>query len=122
MSKIACFIDITDYLRYYDMPPIGVARMIMEEVSKQTRIPSTVGIGTNLYLSKIAMDIIAKHNKERIGCLTEESYRKRLWDHLPLTDFWQIGPGIERRLCNLGLYTMTRIILSWSIKTQRMPM
>ena len=52
------------------------------------------------------MDIIAKHNKERIGCLTEESYRKRLWDHLPLTDFWQIGPGIERRLYNLGLYTM----------------
>ena len=101
-----CFIDITDYLRYYGMPPIGVARMIMEEVSKQTRIPSTVGIGTNLYLSKIAMDIIAKHNKERIGCLTEESYRERLWDHLPLTDFWQIGPGIERRLYNLGLYTM----------------
>ena len=101
-----CFIDITDYLSYYGKPPIGIARMIMEEVSEQTKIPSTVGIGTNLYLSKIAMDIIAKHNQDRIGCLTEESYRKRLWDHLPLTDFWQIGPGTERRLNNLGLITM----------------
>ena len=101
-----CFIDVTDYLRYYGLSPIELARMLMEAVSEQTRIPSTAGIGTNLYLSKIAMDIIAKHNKERIGCLTEESYRKRLWDHLPLTDFWQIGPGTERRLNNLGLYTL----------------
>lgn len=101
-----CFIDITDYLSYYGKPPVGIARMIMEEVSEQTKIPSTVGIGTNLYLSKIAMDIIAKHNQDRIGCLTEESYRKRLWDHLPLTDFWQIGPGTERRLNSLGLITM----------------
>ena len=101
-----CFIDITDYLRYYGKPPIEIARMIMEEVSLQTRIPSTAGIGTNLYLSKIAMDIIAKHNKERIGYLNEELYRKQLWDHLPLTDFWQIGPGTERRLANIGLYTL----------------
>jgi len=101
-----CFIDITDYQKYYGKTPIEIARMIMEEVSQQTRIPSTAGIGTNLYLSKIAMDIIAKHNAERIGYLNEELYREKFWDHLPLTDFWQIGPGTERRLANIGLYTL----------------
>ena len=101
-----CFIDITDYQKYYGKTPIEIARMIMEEVSQQTRIPSTAGIGTNLYLSKIAMDIIAKHNAERIGYLNEELYREKLWDHLPLTDFWQIGPGTERRLANISLYTL----------------
>jgi len=101
-----CFIDVTDYLSYYGKTPLDLARMIMEEVSLQTRIPSTAGIGTNLYLSKIAMDIIAKHNKERIGYLNEILYREKLWEHLPLTDFWQIGPGTERRLANIGLYTL----------------
>lgn len=101
-----CFIDVTDYLKYYGMTPLEVARMLMEAVSEQTRIPSTAGIGTNLYLSKIAMDIIAKHNKERIGYLNEKLYRDQLWHHLPLTDFWQIGPGTERRLANIGLYTL----------------
>nr|MBQ4458681.1 DNA repair protein [Clostridia bacterium] len=101
-----CFIDVTDYLRYYGLTPIELARTLMEAVSEQTRIPSTAGIGTNLYLSKIAMDIIAKHNAERIGYLNEELYRDQLWDHLPLTDFWQIGPGTERRLANIGLYTL----------------
>ena len=100
------FIDVTDYLKYYGLSPIELARMLMEAVSEQTRIPSTAGIGTNLYLSKIAMDIIAKHNAERIGYLNEELYRDQLWDHLPLTDFWQIGPGTERRLANIGLYTL----------------
>lgn len=104
-----CFIDVTSYLHYYGMTPRELAKMLMEEVRQQTGIPSTAGIGTNLYLAKVAMDIIAKHNEEMIGFLDEELYRKMLWDHLPLTDFWQIGPGIERRLDGLGLHTLRQV-------------
>jgi Nucleotidyltransferase/DNA polymerase involved in DNA repair len=100
------FLDITRYMGARRQSPEQFARMVMEEILKETGITSTVGIGTNMYLAKIAMDIIAKHTAERIAVLTEERYREMLWDHLPLTDFWSINRGTVNRLSRLGLQTM----------------
>ena len=75
----------------------------------KTGICSTAGIGTNLYLAKIAMDIVAKHVPEHIGILTEELYRKYLWKHQPLTDFWNVGRGTAARLAKYGVYDMQGI-------------
>ena len=86
--------------------PLDFARMIMGDVLQATGISATCGIGSNLYLAKIAMDIISKRTKERIGILTEESYRELLWDHLPLTDFWRVSHGTVNRLAHLGIRTM----------------
>ena len=80
--------------------------MLIDAVYKETGITAAVGIGTNLYLTKIALDITAKHSKDNIGYLDEEIYKKELWHHTPLTDFWQIGKGIENRLLNLRLKDM----------------
>lgn len=101
-----CFLDITTYLKMYKKSPIELAKTIINDVYQRTGITATVGIGTNLYLSKIALDITAKHVKSNIGCLTEEKYQKELWHHVPLTDFWQVGKGISNRLNKLGLYDM----------------
>ena len=106
-----CFLDITTYLNMYKKSPIELAKTIIEDVHKTTGITATAGIGTNLYLAKIALDITAKHVKSNIGCLNIEKYKQELWNHLPLTDFWQVGKGIEQRLNNLGLYTMKDIAL-----------
>lgn len=113
------FIDCTPYLHYYktqaarqSMEPAHLMAITMiRDVLKTTGITATVGIGTNLYLAKVAMDIVAKKmpaDKDgvRIAELNEESYCYRLWDHRPLTDFWQIGPGKARRLEKAGLFTM----------------
>ena len=105
------FIDATSYLRTYGVTARELARMMIGEVLKQTDITATAGIGSNLYLAKIAMDIEAKHMKPdkngvRIAELDEKSYRERLWDHQPITDFWRIGKGYRNRLANLGIYTM----------------
>lgn len=101
-----CFLDVTDYLKLYHMTAEEMAAALMGAVKKETRITATAGIGSNLYLAKIAMDIIAKHTKQCIGTLTESSYRKMLWSHKPLSDFWQIGRKTERKLAQYGMYTM----------------
>ena len=105
------FLDVTSYLQAYQMTAHQLARTIVKDVLGHTGITATVGIGENLYLAKIAMDIVAKHlppdpDGVRIAELTESSYREKLWTHTPLTDFWRIGPGYSRRLHNLGIYTM----------------
>lgn len=105
------FIDATNYLNLYQMRPRELAMKIILEVLKQEGITATVGIGSNLYLSKVAMDIVAKHlpadkNGVRIAELDEMEYRKQLWSHRPLTDFWRIGHGYARKLERVGLFTM----------------
>ena len=101
-----CFIDATPYLNYYKMTPKEFAKMLIDAVYKKTGITAAAGIGTNMYLAKIALDITAKHSKDNIGYLDENLYKEKLWHHTPLTDFWQIGKGIERRLFNLHLKDM----------------
>lgn len=105
------FIDATPYLNTYKLTAHELAVRLVQEVLKETGITATVGIGSNLYLAKVAMDIVAKHlpaDKDgvRIAELDEMDFRRLLWDHKPLTSFWHIGPGIARRLEHLGLYTM----------------
>ena len=105
------FIDATPYLSTYNMTAHEFAMMLIRQVLKETRITATAGIGTNMYLAKIAMDIVAKHipaDKDgvRIAELNEMSYREKLWTHTPLTDFWRVGHGISRKLEQNGLYTM----------------
>ncbi len=105
------FCDITNYLNYYKKTPEELITMIISDIYKETGITATAGIGTNLYLSKIAMDIVAKHKNPnefgvRIASLDEFEYRKTLWLHEPLTDFWRIGVGIANRLKEYGMYNM----------------
>ena len=105
------FMDVTPYLNTYRCTPHELAIRMIRRVLKETGITATAGIGTNLYLSKIAMDIVAKHcppDKDgvRIAYLDETAYRETLWSHRPLTDFWRVGSGYARRLSQLGLYTM----------------
>lgn len=103
------FIDSTNYLTMYQMTPKELGMTIMDEVYKRTGITATCGIGTNLYLAKVALDITAKHVEDHIGELDEESYCKTLWNHRPLTDFWRVGAGIARRLQSIGISTMGEI-------------
>lgn len=100
------FMDATKYLKLYKLNATQLARKIMQDIFKTYGITATAGIGTNMYLAKIALDIIAKHSATNIGVLDEEKYKQQLWRHKPLTDFWQVGHGIERRLNKLGLYDM----------------
>ena len=105
------FIDATDYLKSYRMTPRELATKMIHEVLRETGITATAGIGTNFYLSKVAMDIVAKHipaDKDgvRIAEVDEMSYRRLLWDHRPLTDFWRVGRGISRKLEAHGMMTM----------------
>ena len=106
-----CFLDVTGYLRTYGMSPRELAMAMVRDVLYSTGITATAGIGTNMYLAKIAMDIVAKRvpaDKDgvRIAELDERSYRELLWCHQPLTDFWRIGRGIAARLDKLGCHTM----------------
>lgn len=100
------FMDVTDYLEMYQMTARELSIRIMQDVLDRKGITATCGIGTNLYLAKVALDITAKHVDDHIGILDEESYRKLLWNHKPLTDFWRIGPGISRQLERVGITTM----------------
>jgi DNA polymerase V len=105
------FMDVTSYLNTYKMTPRQLAGTIIKDIMDTTGITATAGIGTNLYLCKIAMDIEAKHTKPdengvRIAELDEMSYRRKLWEHRPLTDFWRVGRGYVRKLEANGLYTM----------------
>ena len=110
------FIDATPYLKTYQMTAKELASIIIKEVLKETGITATAGIGTNLYLAKVAMDIVAKHVEPdedgmRIAQLDEMSYRETLWEHRPLTDFWRVGKGYAKRLEQVGLRTMGDIAL-----------
>ncbi len=105
------FLDVTQYLSIYNLTSHELARKIIQDVLQTTGITATAGIGTNLYLAKIAMDIVAKHippdeNGVRIAELDEMEYRRQLWSHRPLTDFWRIGKGYAKKLEEIGLYTM----------------
>lgn len=101
-----CFIYATPYLNMYGMHPKQFAKMLMDAVFRQTDITATAGVGTNMFLAKIALDITAKHVPDHIGWLDEDSFKKRLWHHRPITDFWNIGPGIARRLEKYGVYDL----------------
>lgn len=100
------FIDATDYLKIYNLSAKEFAQKLMNEITNTLHIPCSCGIGTNLFLAKIALDIMAKHSPERIGFLSEESFRKILWRHEPLSDFWQVSRGTIERLAKHGIYTM----------------
>ncbi|MBE6836162.1 MAG: DNA methylase [Ruminococcaceae bacterium] len=105
------FIDATNYLKTYKKTAHELAMTMIRDVLSSTGITATAGIGTNMYLCKIAMDIVAKHipaDKDgvRIAELDEMSYRKQLWEHTPITDFWRVGKGYATRLANNGMYTM----------------
>lgn len=103
--------DLTDYLALYNKSAYDLVRTMIRDILQETGITATAGIGPNLYLAKIAMDITAKHTEPdadgvRVAELTEESFRYTLWDHKPLTDFWQTGAGIMKRLAKLNITTM----------------
>ena len=105
------FIDVTHYLQTYKMTPRELVTKVIKNVYDETGITATAGIGTNLYLCKIAMDIVAKHTEPdkygvRIAGLDEKTYRKYLWGHKPLTDFWRVGKGISKKLEQNGMLTM----------------
>lgn len=103
------FIDVTDYLKMYNLRPKQFAKILIEEIAKKTGIPSTVGIGTNMFLAKIALDIMAKKVSDRIGFLNEEIFKEYMWNHKPITDFWQISRGTAKRLAKYGVYDLEGI-------------
>ena len=105
------FLDVTPYLAMYKMTAKEIALMIIRDVKDTVGTVCTCGIGTNLYLAKIALDIKAKHASDFVGILDEESYRAELWDHQPITDFWQIAGGKSARLRNHGITTMRQIAM-----------
>ena len=105
------FIDLTGYLTNYQMGAKELISKVIQDVLKETGITATAGIGTNLYLAKIAMDIMAKHVLAdeygvRIAYLDEITYRKKLWEHQPITDFWRVGKGYAKKLAAYQIYTM----------------
>lgn len=103
------FLDVTDYLHLYQMTAVELGRTIMQDILDTTKIPAACGVGTNLYLAKVALDIMAKHETDRIAYLDEARYREKLWKHKPLTDFWRVGRGTVERLSNMGICTMKEI-------------
>ena len=103
------FMDVTDYLPLYNMTARELGCKIMGEIYSRLGIRATCGIGTNLYLTKIALDITAKHSKDFIGELDEETYKNTLWSHEPLTDFWMVGAGTARRLNTIGVRNMGQL-------------
>ena len=100
------FIDCTDYLSVYNKTPKEFAKMLINEIANKTHIPATAGIGPNLYLAKIALDITAKHSQDHIGYLDEELFKETLWTHRPITDFWGIASGTASLLAKLAIYDM----------------
>ena len=103
------FLDVTNYLEMYQMTARELGIMIMDDIQRNTGITATCGIGTNLYLAKVALDITAKHVEDHIGELDEETYQKTLWNHKPITDFWRVGAGIAKRLEHMGISTMREL-------------
>ena len=103
------FMDVTEYLTMYEMSAKELSVRIMQDIYEEKGLTATCGIGSNLYLAKIALDVTAKHAEDHIGELTIEAYQKNLWDHKPLTDFWRIGQGIAKKLQRYGITTMREI-------------
>ena len=101
-----CFIDATAYLSLYETDARSFAVTLMEAVRAETGIPATAGIGPNLFQAKVALDITAKHAPDGIGMLDDQSFRRLIWPHRPLTDVWNIGPGIARRLAKYHVYDL----------------
>ena len=112
-----CFVNVTPYLAYHRESPgqadeevaCSLARKLMAAVEEETHICATAGIGPNLFLAKVALDILAKHEESHIGVLDEERFRRRIWHHRPITDIWQIGAGTARRLARLGAYDLAGV-------------
>lgn len=100
------FLDVTSYLSLYKMNALELSKVILKDIYKTYGLTATAGIGTNMYLAKIALDITAKHSVNNIGYLDEEKYKKELWHFKPLSKFWQIGSGIEKRLAKMRLFDM----------------
>ena len=103
------FLDITNYLHIYKMSAKEFVKRLMNEIADKLHIPTSAGVGTNLCLAKIALDLTAKKAKDHIGYLTEELFREQLWDHQPITDFWGIAKGKAQRLSRYGIFTMRGI-------------
>lgn len=106
------FMDVTPYLELYGTSARELGERIRADVAKTTGIPAACGLGTNLYLAKVALDITAKKSEDFFGELTEESYRQTLWHHRPLTDFWRIGERIAARLERMGIHDMAELALA----------
>jgi len=104
-----CFIDATPYLPLYGCTAHGFASMLMDAVMRETGICATAGIGTNLFLAKVALDITAKHVPDHIGYLDHERFRETIWHHRPITDIWNIGPGIAQRLRRYGVHDLAGV-------------
>ena len=103
------FMDVTNYLTMYQMTPRELGIAIMDDIYRTVGIRSSCGIGTNLYLAKVALDITAKHAENHIGELDEEAYCRTLWNHEPITDFWRVGAGVGKRLQSIGIRTMGEV-------------
>ena len=106
------FLDVTGYLTLHGCTARELGERIREDVVRTTGIPATCGLGTNLYLAKVALDITAKHSPDFFGELDEERYRATLWAHQPITDFWRVGEGTARRLAKMGIHTMGQLAMS----------
>lgn len=104
-----CFIDATPYLPLYGMDARAFARTLMTAVFQETGICATAGVGTNLFLAKVALDITAKHAPDNIGFLDESTFKQQIWFHRPITDIWGIGPGIARRLARHGAQDLASV-------------
>ena len=105
------FLDVTPYLKMYGTTAKELAQRIIQDVRETVGTICTCGIGTNLYLAKIALDIIAKKATDSIGILDEQSYREQLWDHQPITDFWRISHGTAKRLRDHGMTTLRHVAM-----------
>jgi len=101
-----CFIDVTPYLRTYSKTPKEIAVMLMNAVFQKTGICATAGVGTNMFLAKVALDVTAKHSPDHIGILDEESFKEHIWHHRPITDIWSIGRGTAKRLQKYGVFDL----------------
>lgn len=108
-----CFIDARPYLRLYGMHDArDLACVLRDEVLARTGITATAGVGTNLFLAKVALDVTAKHAPDGIGVLDEEGFRAQIWHHRPITDIWNVGPGIARRLAKYGIHDLAGVALT----------
>ena len=101
-----CFIDVTSYLKFFKIDKFKLAQKVIFSIKEETGIPAAVGIGTNLFLAKVALDICAKKQKDFVAFLDEELFKKYLWHHRPLIDFWKISTGISSRLAKFAIYDM----------------
>lgn len=106
-----CFIDAGPYLALYNNDACGLSHTLMEAVQEQTGICATAGVGTNLFLAKVALDLFAKHSPDHVAVLDEDSYKMRVWTHQPITDVWGVGPGSARRLARCDVHNMGGVAL-----------